>query len=290
MEKLNQAVERIKAGKKGEGKQLLVEIIRENPNHELAWLYLAAIIDDPEKKIECLNKVLQINPNNQQALRMLNPEPESDDEYRSFRELVQVWMNFFGMTEAFLATEAKQSNNSDTLMSVVVYTIVTVMFSMISGFTQLNNIPPELMTELSSAGINIFQNSGLILLVVLVCSVIFSPIAFYLGVGIQYLGARIFGGIGEYRTQTYLQAIIIVPLTILGGLTSLASSIPYIGVGFGLAGLVVSIFGFIMNIRAIKVVHDLSTGRAIGSMIIPPFVLMIFIVCLSLGIGSVVGN
>jgi hypothetical protein len=287
MEKLNQALEKIKSGEQEAGKRLLVEIIRANPNDELAWLYLATVIDDPEKKRECIERVLKINPNNQQALGMLNVE--QDDEYRSFGQLTQVWMKFFGMTESFLKVEAKQSNNSDTFLCVAIYTIITVIFSTFSMYIQFNNIPPEIFDELSTVGIDIFSNIGMIVVGFMVCSIIFSPIAFYFGVGIQYIGARIFGGIGEYKTQAYLQAIILVPITIIGGLGSLISLVPFIGFVFGIIGIIVSIYGFILNVRAIKVAHDLTTGKAVGSLIIPPIALMVIIFCVSLGLGALSG-
>jgi hypothetical protein len=69
----------------------------------------------------------------------------------------------------------------------------------------------------------------------------------------------------------------------------LISLLPYIGFVFGLVGFGVSIFGFILNIRAIKVAHDLTTGRAIGSMIIPPIALMVVVLCLLVGIGAMAG-
>ncbi len=47
--------------------RLLVDALKINPNFEEAWLALASVTPDMNHAIECLNRVLTINPNNQKA-------------------------------------------------------------------------------------------------------------------------------------------------------------------------------------------------------------------------------
>ena len=70
-EKLQQAISLIKSGDKKRGKQLLGEVIKEDPNNEAAWLWSYRLVSTPEKKQYCLKRALEINPENQQARKAL---------------------------------------------------------------------------------------------------------------------------------------------------------------------------------------------------------------------------
>jgi hypothetical protein len=77
-EQLNSAIRAIKSGDKATGSQLLAGIIREDPANEVAWVWLATCVDDPEKKRFCLKKAMAINPTNQtykKALERLSISP-----------------------------------------------------------------------------------------------------------------------------------------------------------------------------------------------------------------------
>lgn len=70
-DKLQQAVALIKAGRKQEGGQLLTQIVQQDPNNEMAWLWMATIVVKDQQRIHCLTQVLRINPNNQTARKGL---------------------------------------------------------------------------------------------------------------------------------------------------------------------------------------------------------------------------
>jgi len=349
MSKLKEAVEKIRAGDRESGKRILIEILRSDPQNEQAWLWLAITFRDPEKRRESLERVLRLNPDNQQAKKLLqkldeihksqDPEPENESQQsatpafttesteqeapflnrgnlepektedssrgeesldlgqdppdnreeqhnRSFSELIAIWFNPFQMSEGFFKNEVPYANTEDTLLSVFVYTIAAVLFSMLTGFFQLQNILPMLPPELSA----MIPDLGMLILILLFGSVILTPISFYIQVGVQYLGARIFGGKGSFKSQAYVQGLVQVPFTILGGLISLLFLIPVLGFVFGLIGFGISIFALIINIRAIKAVHDLSTGRALAAMIVPPMVLSLVFGCLMVGLMPVLGQ
>lgn len=73
---LEQAVAFIREGEREKAKSLLIEILKQDPRNETAWLSLAECVTEAEQKRYCLEKVLQINPQNQDAVRdveYLNP-------------------------------------------------------------------------------------------------------------------------------------------------------------------------------------------------------------------------
>jgi len=69
--KLSQAISLIKAGNKQAAYPILRQLIQEEPNNEQGWLWMFACADRPEQKRYCLQKALEINPNNNDARKAL---------------------------------------------------------------------------------------------------------------------------------------------------------------------------------------------------------------------------
>ncbi len=59
------------SGNKSGALQIFLEVLKREPNNEIAWLWLAACVDKPEQKRDCFHKVLAINPNNLNAQKAL---------------------------------------------------------------------------------------------------------------------------------------------------------------------------------------------------------------------------
>ena len=203
--------------------------------------------------------------------------------------LIQAWLSFFGMSERFFQTEARKANGEDTLVSVLVFTIASVVIFMINGFFQFQQFMtimdeglPGMETELPPMDFNI----GIIFFVILISTVIMTPLSFYLTVGMQYLGGRLFGGSGTFKTQAYLMALVQVPMTIISGVISLLALVPVIKFIAGLAGFGLSIYTIILIVRLVKVTHKLETGRAVAAVFVPPIVLSLIGGCLFLILGS----
>ncbi len=66
-----------KAGQKDEARQLLQQSIRLEPDNEAAWLWLASVARDNRERLFCLQKILEINPNNETALKALEAANQS---------------------------------------------------------------------------------------------------------------------------------------------------------------------------------------------------------------------
>jgi tetratricopeptide (TPR) repeat protein len=67
----DRAMAAIKADKHTEARDLLIQVVTANPQHEEGWLWLAGVIDDLDKAIDCLERVLRLNPNNAKAKEWL---------------------------------------------------------------------------------------------------------------------------------------------------------------------------------------------------------------------------
>jgi tetratricopeptide (TPR) repeat protein len=48
-------------------KKYLTDFLAQYPNEESAWMLMARIVEDPERKIECYERAIKINPNNSEA-------------------------------------------------------------------------------------------------------------------------------------------------------------------------------------------------------------------------------
>jgi len=78
-EKLTAGIAAFKKGDKATASKFLLEVVREEPNNEIAWLWLTGCAKSEKKKIECLSKVLAINPNNLKAKEALKKLPSHSD-------------------------------------------------------------------------------------------------------------------------------------------------------------------------------------------------------------------
>jgi tetratricopeptide (TPR) repeat protein len=65
------AILAIRARNHGEARRLLSEAVRREPQHEKSWLALASVLNDMQQAIDCLERVLVINPQNGTAQEWL---------------------------------------------------------------------------------------------------------------------------------------------------------------------------------------------------------------------------
>ena len=64
---LEDALNAIRNGNKTGAASMLATVVTSDPHNECAWLALASVLDDHDKKRQCLCRVLAINPNNSEA-------------------------------------------------------------------------------------------------------------------------------------------------------------------------------------------------------------------------------
>ena len=68
---LNQGIELIRSGNIPLGLKVLAELVKSNPQNDMAWAWLSACYVEKERKIYCLNRAVRINPKNPIALEGL---------------------------------------------------------------------------------------------------------------------------------------------------------------------------------------------------------------------------
>ncbi len=82
-----QATAALKAKRNDEARRLLADVIHLNPHHEQAWLALASVLEDMRQAIDCLNRVLQLNPNNATAREWLAFAQQEMDRQAAVQDL-----------------------------------------------------------------------------------------------------------------------------------------------------------------------------------------------------------
>ena len=69
---LSEAIAAAKLGQLALARRILNEIVAKEPNNERAWLWIAGLAEDRQTAYSALNRVLDINPRNQQAINALS--------------------------------------------------------------------------------------------------------------------------------------------------------------------------------------------------------------------------
>ena len=66
-----QGIAAAKAGQVDQARQLLQQSLRIEPQNEASWLWLVSLAKDQREKMFYLNRLLEINPNNEMGLQAL---------------------------------------------------------------------------------------------------------------------------------------------------------------------------------------------------------------------------
>ncbi|MCI0712649.1 MAG: tetratricopeptide repeat protein [Chloroflexi bacterium] len=69
---LQQGISAAKAGQKDEARQALQQAVRLDPHNESIWLWLSSVARDDKERIFCLKQILEINPQNELAIKGLS--------------------------------------------------------------------------------------------------------------------------------------------------------------------------------------------------------------------------
>lgn len=155
-------------------------------------------------------------------------------------------------------------------VQLIGYAVIATLLIFLSTLTNATLYNPS---GLSGAGTSSIDPVAIRLLIqrILLAEVIIIPIGFFIGVGIYYLIAKAFGGVGTYLAQAYTTLLFQAPMTIL---TLLLALIPYVG----FIGSFVSIYTIVLNVFSIMAVHRLSGGKA-TLVVLLPIIIGIVLAC-----------
>ncbi len=184
-----------------------------------------------------------------------DPAGPVDRSPHPFKEIPALWVKVPRMTEEFFAQEAPRASGSNVLIGVLILALVSA----------ISNVIYDQVFSRFQLG---FLRSGLFALFAVL-------LGFYLFNGLVYLGARILGGNGNFGIQTYLLSLFTVPIGIVASLMVL---VPCAG---GIGALVLLIYRVVLDVRAIKVVHNLTTGKAVVAVLALPWGLSLTACCLT---------
>jgi len=67
LEWLNKGIDAARSGDVGTARDLLSRVVNDDPNNETAWLWLASVVESDEELRICLENVLTLNPDNENA-------------------------------------------------------------------------------------------------------------------------------------------------------------------------------------------------------------------------------
>ena len=106
--------------------------------------------------------------------------------------------------------------------------------------------------------------------------------------------AKLFKGTGSYNQLIYAFAAFTAPLTLVSGVLSAFSLIPFIGLCFSIISIGIGLYSIFLMITAVKGVNKFGWGEAAGSVLLPGLVLVFVCGCLTIGIlmllGPVIGD
>jgi tetratricopeptide (TPR) repeat protein len=162
---LKQAITLAKEGKRQEAGRVVRAVLKQDPNNIDAWWMMANLLEDRDKALKCVEKVLEINPNHRPArkkLQELRPERGSAD-MRTTQEIMA--SDAFGVDEPIdldwsklrddpaNAPEPKRSQEQD--LRIVTFSLLgiagLIAFAVLLAFwlylTENPNPPPDVVAE-----------------------------------------------------------------------------------------------------------------------------------------------
>ena len=215
----------------------------------------------------------------------------------NFSDIWQTWLKASTSPNDATFADLRQKPNANITTAMIwmlIYGVIAAVAGLISSLIfagtvqgalpsvlQQLDLPPAEMAQVEQAlrflpG-NVAVGAGFSSL----ANIIWVPVWFLIGVGIYHLIAKLLGGTGEYGRLAYLSAAFSAPLGIV---TTLLSLIPLAGCVTPLIG----IYTLVLSYFAVKVEHQLSSGRAIMVILIPAFVLIVLAMCFIFGIVGMI--
>lgn len=71
-QQLKAGIRAAQQGDKDKAREILEEVVKQSPNNEVAWIWLASVMTTTSARRVCLERVLKINPKNERARQALN--------------------------------------------------------------------------------------------------------------------------------------------------------------------------------------------------------------------------
>jgi tetratricopeptide (TPR) repeat protein len=82
----NDAVAAVRAGQRDAARDMLLQLVEQEPEHEMAWLWLSELVDNSDDKIIALENALTINPKRPQVRERLTKLLDEQEQRRAAEE------------------------------------------------------------------------------------------------------------------------------------------------------------------------------------------------------------
>jgi hypothetical protein len=310
-QKLAEAIAHGKAGRKELARQILSELVCDDPNDAEAWLWLSACFEDANKQRYCLNKALEIKPDLPQARKALDKlqarvGSARDDLTGKPTELASA-LSPSSQLSSHKSTSPKIDHSEGIPFYKAMFTAVLLpsenallnlvrhpgasagegfiwvfAASLISFFIGLAiNIPliQNLLQENAFTNPQIANLGGNMMLAILCAAPIaaaLSVVGIILTAGLYQIAARFLVGEGTFSEMVYILCAITAPLTLVSaGVSLLPTTVS------GILGFALSIYTIYLTLIAIKAVHKMGWGGACLTSLAPA---LIFGTCMCLAV------
>lgn len=115
-------------------------------------------------------------------------------------------------------------------------------------------------------------------------TIITVPLAFFVGVAILFVIAKIFGGTGTFLAQSYAMALFYVPIQ---GVIAILGLVPFFG---GLTAFALGIYELILAVFAIAASQRLSTGRSVAVVLLPAVIVFLVLCGLIVALAAIIAT
>lgn len=204
----------------------------------------------------------------------------------------QVWINALTKpNEQTFAEMAASPNAKATTAYLWVFagSLIQIFLSALVQSAMMRN----LLQQLGSNGSR-FTGGGIgARLIGAICGApvgaVITTLFFAIGVFIIQWIAKMFGGKGTSDQLAYVMASIAAPYSIIAGVFTLLSAIPFVGLCFSVIVGIAGLYILVLQVMAIKGVNQFGWGQAIGSLFIPGLVVGFLCACLVGGSLMILG-
>lgn len=177
------------------------------------------------------------------------------------------------------AVELPTANWQDVWLGVLLVAVIAtaLLFATFAFFGAIFSSAFSSDPTYYSAGQTDFMNTFFRLLPFFALTALITvPLGFFIGNGITYLIAKLFGGAGSFLELAYAVLLYWAPISLLAIACEL---IPYLG---GLVALGLGIYGIVLEVFAIAASQRMTTGKAVAVVLIP--IAVVFLLTCALGI------
>ena len=212
----------------------------------------------------------------------MNEEPNAPMLPGRSPSILQTWMTALTKPNEQTFAQLAASPEAKTSTALLWVFIGSLIQSLVT-FLMQGRIMAQMMQD---SGIQSQVGPGLVgILCGAPIAAVITVVFFSAFTGIVQWVAGLFGGKGSFEKLAYVFAAITVPFTLISALLTLLSAIPYVGLCFGIVGLLAGLYVLVLQVMAVKGVNQFDWLPAAGSLLLP---FIVFVCCISAGVAGLI--